>query len=143
MTLKEFWKKEERDRNLDLKEKYLKQLDHQIKLVKSPSKEDKDQIHKIRFDIDALFKLINSELDEASQKARDFHYFTEVRNLFDSFKIYEVWKNGEGNMELSNAPCQCNTCVENLHHFQWCNRVMRQRKEEMKEYTCPGCQKLN
>ena len=68
-------------------------------------------------------------------------HFIDIRNLFDNFKVYEAWKNDEANMELTNAPCQCNTCVKNLHHFEWCNRVMRQRKEEQKEYTCPDCQK--
>ena len=30
---------------------------------------------------------------------------------------------------------------KNLHNFEWCNRVMCQRKKGQKKYTCPGCQK--
>ena len=142
IELKSILEKQERERNLGLKEKYLKQLDLQIKLIKDPSKEVTDQIHRIRLNIESLFKRIDLQLDEANEKIRDLHHFIDIRNLFDNFKVYEAWKNDEASMELTNVPCQCNTCVKNLHNIEWCNRVMRERKKGQKEYTCPGYQKF-
>ena len=89
-----------------------------------------DLIHKIRSDIDTFFKGINLKLDKAHQKATDLHYFTEVQNLFDRFKIYKDWKNDEKNMELLNAPCQCNTCVKNLHKIEWYLRDIKLTSEK-------------
>ena len=55
--------------------------------------------------------------------------------------IYETWRDNAKQLEMTNEPCQCDTCFYKQHDIFRCHRVIRQMNDKEAKFTCPGCQK--
>ena len=70
---------------------------------------------------------------------REDPFFQSPENLTDDYAVLheKLYKD----IEIRKGKCVCNTCTNKLYLTSDCERILRQRKQEIPFRTCPLCQK--
>ena len=156
-----------RNINTNRKEYALERLEEIKELEKnSTNKEIRRFIAKAKIEVEEIYEEYEKEIEDAYEMSvcedcditfKEYFCFIDLVELYPSFKgsrinpfnprfcsnldeysfwFHRIWRD----IESKKAKCACNTCTNNLHSTNECERVIRQRLQNIPIRTCPLCQ---